>query len=150
MSKLRVLLDTNVIVSGLVFSGGNEHRILKLAEKQQIMLVLPEFVVEETRRVLAKRFRGHEALLASFLSRIEYSLVAWADIERLLLSHKTRVRDWKDVPILVSVLVACPDCAVTGDRMLREDLKAISDIRKKVRIMSPKQFLDLFASSRQT
>ncbi len=42
MSKLRVLLDTNVIVSGLVFSGGNEHRILKLAEKQQILVTWNE------------------------------------------------------------------------------------------------------------
>jgi predicted nucleic acid-binding protein len=41
--KPTVLIDTNILVSGLVFLKGNEHRILKLAEDKRIVLVLPEF-----------------------------------------------------------------------------------------------------------
>lgn len=149
MSKLRVLLDTNVIVSGLVFIQGNEHRVLRIAEKKQIILVLPEFVLQEARSVFAERFAGHEVLLDSFLSRTDYTVVPWSDIEPLIPSHKAKVRDWKDAPILVSVLLAKPDCAVTGDRTLREDLQRFSAAGIIAKILSPKQFLDFFASSQQ-
>ena len=43
--KPTVLIDTNILISGLVFLRGNEHRILKLAEDKAITLVLPEFVL---------------------------------------------------------------------------------------------------------
>ena len=47
MRRPRVLLDTNVLISGLVFPKGNEHRILALAEEESITLVLPEPVLIE-------------------------------------------------------------------------------------------------------
>ena len=49
-----ILIDTNILVSGLVFLEGNEHRILKLAEERTMVLILPEFVLEEARMVLAR------------------------------------------------------------------------------------------------
>lgn len=58
MPEPRVLMDTNVLISGLVFSGGNEHRILRLAEDGEITLVLPEFVLQETERVLLSIVRA--------------------------------------------------------------------------------------------
>jgi predicted nucleic acid-binding protein len=42
-SKVTVLIDRNILVSGLVFLEGNEHRILNLAEDKVIILLLPEF-----------------------------------------------------------------------------------------------------------
>jgi len=71
--KPRVLIDTNILISGLVFLKGNEHKILKLAEERKIVLVLPEFVLEEGRLVLARSFPGHEALLDAFLTSVEHS-----------------------------------------------------------------------------
>jgi predicted nucleic acid-binding protein len=43
--KPTVLIDTNILISGLVFLKGNEHKILKLAEDKAIALILPEFVL---------------------------------------------------------------------------------------------------------
>jgi predicted nucleic acid-binding protein len=34
--KPTVLIDTNILISGLVFLKGNEHKILKLAEDKEI------------------------------------------------------------------------------------------------------------------
>jgi len=48
-SKFTVLIDTNILLSGLVFLDDNEHRILKLAEDKAISLALPEFVLKEAR-----------------------------------------------------------------------------------------------------
>jgi len=45
--KPRALLDTNILISGLFFLKGNEHKILELAEEGEIVLILPESVLRE-------------------------------------------------------------------------------------------------------
>ena len=70
-----VLIDTNILVSGLVFTKGNEHKILRLAEGKEITLVLPEFVLKEARTVLSHRFPGHEILLDVFVQRTQHAIV---------------------------------------------------------------------------
>ncbi|MBS7622766.1 hypothetical protein KEJ39_03720 [Candidatus Bathyarchaeota archaeon] len=56
--KIKDLIDTNILISGLVFLKGNEHEILKLAEERKIVLVHPEFVLEEGRSVLPRSFKS--------------------------------------------------------------------------------------------
>ena len=148
MSRPSVLLDTNILISGLVFSGGNEHRILRLAEDGEIILVLPEFVIEEAERVLAERFAGYEALLDIFLSNISYILIQWDEFEQLLPQFKGQVRDEKDVPVLASIIASRPDFAVTGDKALREDLCGCEDV-SGTRICSSRQFLEEFSRQGQ-
>ena len=80
--QVTVLIDTNILVSGLVFLKGNEHRILKLAEEKAITLVLPEFVLKEARAVLGRRFPGHEIFLDTFLLRAEHTILPWSRIEQ--------------------------------------------------------------------
>lgn len=141
MLRPKVLLDTNVVVSGLVFLKGNEHEILKLAEGREIMLSLPEFVIEETRAVLTHSFAGHEVLFDVFLAVVGYAVLPWREIEPLISVYRKFVRDKKDAPILASVVVAKPDFAVTGDLALREDLKRCSEVRP-TKVCSSKQFLE--------
>jgi len=145
MPKPKVLLDTNIIVSGLVFLSGNEHKVLKLAEEKRIALVLPEFIVEETRMVLARIFAGHEALLDVFLAMVEHVSVPWETIRQLVPVYERFVRDKKDAPILASVVVAKPDYTVTGDRDLREDLKACSETAELTEPCSSGEFLRAFS-----
>jgi len=142
MLKPKVLLDTNVVVSGLVFLRGNEHRILKLAENRVIILVLPGFVIEETRVVLTRRFTGHEVLLNAFLSRVEYTVPSWEEVEPLISVYREFVRDKKDAPILASVVLVKPDFVVTGDRVLRDDLGRCREV-EPTKICSPRQFLEM-------
>jgi len=144
MPEPRVLLDTNILISGLVFSGGNEHRILRLAEEREITLVLPEFVIQETERVLAERFAGYEGLLDVFLSKLNYVLVHWGELETILPLHEGQVRDKKDIPVLAAVIAGEPDFAVTGDRALREDLRRCEEV-SGTKICSSRQFLGEFS-----
>lgn len=53
---IRIILDTNVFVSGLLY-GGMSHRILKLITDNKLKLYISE---ELTKEVLEK-FREHEA-----------------------------------------------------------------------------------------
>jgi len=139
--KLTVLIDINILISGLVFLKGNEHRILKLAEDKAIALVLPEFVLEETRAVLGRRFPGHEALLDAFLSRAECAVLASKQIEQRASLYERKVRDTKDAPLLASVVVAKPDFTVTGDVILREDMRRCREAVHVTTICTSGQFL---------
>ena len=52
---MRVVLDTNVIVSGLNFPG-NERLVLDLALRQRFELYLSAFIIGEASRVLVLKF----------------------------------------------------------------------------------------------
>jgi len=121
MSPPRILVDSNILVSGLVFKGGNEARILRLAVAGDIRLVLPEFVVLETNRVLRDKFMGIQHLLDAFLLTFEYEFVS-LDVTDDLIDMCDVVRDVNDRQVLASVIAVAPDYIVTGDRVLREDL----------------------------
>ena len=122
--KPSVLLDTNVLVSGLVFRRGNEHKILQLVEDGEIILVLPDFVVAEAKRVLAAKFPGYEGLLDVYLGRVGHRVVPWEETRLHLSAASLKVRDAKDAIVLASVLVVDLGYFVTGDRELREDAAA--------------------------
>jgi len=139
--KPTVLIDTNILISGLVFLKGNEHKILKLAEDKAITLIFPEFVIDEARMVLARRFPGHEVLLGAFVSRTEHEILAPEEITQSVPFAENRVRDAKDAPVLASVLVAKPDFTITGDLALRENMKNCREATRVTDICSSSQFL---------
>ena len=139
--KPTVLIDTNILISGLVFLKGNEHKILKLAEDKAIALILPEFVLDEARVVLARRFPGHEALLGAFVSSTEHEILHSEEMVQSVPFAENRVRDAKDAPVLASVLVAKPNFTVTGDVALREDMRSCREATRVTSICSSRQFL---------
>jgi len=122
--KPSILLDTNILVSGLVFRHGNEHKLLQLVEDGKLLLILPDYVVAEAKRVLAAKFAGYEGLLEVYLVRVGYRVVAWEETRPQLSAASLKVRDVKDAVVLASVLAVDPDYFVTGDRELREDAAA--------------------------
>jgi putative PIN family toxin of toxin-antitoxin system len=122
--KPSVLLDTNILVSGLVFRSGNEHKLLRLVEDGELILILPDFVIAEAMRVLAAKFPGYEGLLDVFLVSVGHRVVAWEETKSQMPVAKVKVRDLKDAVVLASVLAVDPDYFVTGDRELREDVAA--------------------------
>ena len=142
MPKPRILLDTNILVSGLVFRRGNEHKIVRMVEEGGVTLVLPDPVVDEARGVFAEKFGGLEGLLEMFLDKARPEAEA-VPMDRLLSAvgrFEGEVRDKKDTAIYAAVQVAVPDYAVTGDRVLREDLLR-SKAARGTKIVASKEFL---------
>jgi putative PIN family toxin of toxin-antitoxin system len=127
MSVDRVLADTNVVLSGVVYRG-NEARVLDLALLGHIRLVLAEAVIDEVRRVLKRRFPQDAHEFEDFLNRADYELVRCpdpADIDHV----SAMVRDPDDAPILASILLAKPDLALTGDKdLLTDEVRAIAPV----------------------
>ena len=110
---MKVVFDTNVLVSALVFPGGRGEEALQRILEERDELLLSPAIVDELLGVLARKFaRDAEELarVAVFLGEIA-----------TLVKPTRRVRVLKDAPdnrILECAVAAGAGSIVTGDRAL--------------------------------
>ena len=138
-----MLLDTNILVSGLIFPKGNEHQILRLIEEGKFNLILPESVVIEAKKTLGDKFPGFEELFDIYRSKTKSETVSIDRILPLTTTYEKQVRDKTDLPIYIAIILTEPDYAVTGDKGLREDLLNSPHISRKTRVCTSREFLAL-------
>jgi len=133
---MKVVLDTNVIVSATLIHSGNEDRILKAWQRGAFELILSPAVLEEIGRALSyekikkRRWVTDEEAL---------SLVEALAEKSTLITGQTKLvvaRDPDDNKFLAAVLEGKPDYLVTGDR----DLLALESF-KGTEIVRPATFL---------
>lgn len=111
---MRVMLDTNVLISGMVFHGP-ERRLLDTILKNDHVLVLCEQTKTEAEMVLLRKFSASKRFLQNFLKLFRVELISppsRAEIEKA----GSLIRDPKDAPILAGAIIARPDLFVTGDK----------------------------------
>ncbi len=140
---MRVVLDTNVIISATLIEGGNEDRIIRAWGRGAFELVLSPQIVEEMGRVLSyERLRKFRWMTEEEIVTLLQTLAT----EGILVPGKVTVkasRDPEDDKFLAAALEAQADYIVTGDKDLL-DLKAY----KNVRIVTPARFLRGLRSGR--
>lgn len=113
-----VVLDTNVIFSGLASPNGTPARVLNFWRQQEFATVHSPALLEELRRVLlsgkAVRYISNEEAVAF--------LQAFAELSAEVLPEKTIdiLGDDADNRILEAALSGRADYIVTGDKMLLE------------------------------
>ena len=125
---MRVVLDTNVLVSGLLFPGGPPSRLVAAWRRGAFDLVVSDFLVDELARTwhhLAPRLKHTPAELDDFLDTFQLrSEMVQIDADRLSRASAAGLRDPNDVPILAMLIGAAADFIVTGDK----DLLAVAGI----------------------
>ena len=107
---LRVVVDTNTIISALVF-GGNPGKILALANHGYLEIFLSPFILNETKRVLGRKFRWHA-------QKIEAAIRLLEEISTMVhpTNRVTAIREKEsDNRILEAAQEARADFLVTGD-----------------------------------
>jgi uncharacterized protein len=133
---IRIVLDTNVIVSALVF-GGVPRGVLELAEAGQCQFFYSEPIQTEVRRVLSEKFEWPQAMLREALP------VLWSMGE--LVVPRTTIDAVADDPddnrILECAVEAQAQVVVSGDHHLLALQKY-----KSISIVTPRQFIELFLS----
>jgi len=132
---MRVVLDTNVLISAL-FWGGRPRRVVDLAAAGRFQAVTSLELVAELEDVLAEDFEAPqeriELILRDILSHAE--LVGPTDDPGIA------VRDPADVKVIACALAGRADCIVTGDA----DLLTLGEIRG-VRVLTVAAFLEAHA-----
>jgi len=136
---MRVVVDTNVIVSALVF-GGVPRLVLELAQVGRCQLFYSEAIQVEVRRALGEKFDWSEA-------RLDEVLPALWNIGELIVPCN-RVNAVSDDPdddrILECALSASADFVVLGDRHLLR-LRTY----KSISIVSPREFMETFVGKQE-
>lgn len=138
---MRLVLDTNVLVSGLLFPGGPPSRLVKGWRAGAFDLVISDFVLDELVRTwqhLAPRLKVAPNDLADFLDTIAMRAeLLRVDADMLAQAGAAKLRDPNDLPILALLIGSAADFLVTGDK----DLLVLADTYS---ILSPADFVGRF------
>ncbi|MGO9337806.1 MAG: putative toxin-antitoxin system toxin component, PIN family [Terracidiphilus sp.] len=131
MAGLRVVLDTNVLVSGLAYPTGVPGRIVGSWQHGGLDVVLSKYILDEMIRVLPKLSSNRRS--AAEIRDLADSFLFMAEIVEPGGEVEEALRDAADQPVLGTLLAARADYLITGDK----DLLALAG---KYPIVTPADF----------
>ncbi len=129
---MRIMLDTNVLISILIFDSKNLKKLLKNITDNH-KLVLSSYVVDELKEVIKRKFNNKIYYLEEFLYNLPFEI--YYTPENIINDKFVAMRDIKDEPVLYSSIVSDVDILITGDK----DFKDINI--EKPEILTPSEFL---------
>lgn len=121
MATLRVVIDTNVLLSGIAYPVSVPGRILGAWRHGSIDVLLSAYILDELRRVLPRLASRHGLTLAEIDDLVDM-LSIQAEIILPLTIRDPDLRDIHDQPVLGTLLAAQKnagaDYLITGDKDL--------------------------------
>lgn len=132
--KPRVVIDTNIWISGLIF-GGIPAKVIELFVNGDVILITSEENISELRRKVHQKF----PLFVPQLPILEASIKDQAIIVKLGTYDVDISRDIDDNKFIETALTGNAEYIVSGDK----DLLVIKTY-KNVRILKPAEFLKFF------
>lgn len=131
MVGLRVVLDTNVLVSGIAYPASVPGRIVMAWRQGGLDVVLSRYILDELARVLPRlqKIRMTQQEIRDLCD----SLMFLADIVEPSGPRDDTLRDAADQPVLQTLMVAHAQYLITGDK----DLLALSH---RYPIITPSEF----------
>lgn len=132
MPTLRVVLDTNVLVSGAAYPFSIPGRILNAWREGALEVILSQYILDELARVLPRLNHRLKWEPRDFADYVDILSLQADLVEPQSLDAQTS-RDAADVPVLGTLLAAKADYLITGD----DDLLALA---ARYPIISPAEF----------
>lgn len=133
---LRVVLDTNALLSGIAFPASIPGKIIAAWRHGSVDVVLSPFILEELRRVLP-RLSARHGLSAHEIDDLVDVLSILAEVVEPVATMESALRDALDQPVLGTLLALTPQNGscylITGDK----DLLVLAD---RYPILSPADF----------
>jgi putative PIN family toxin of toxin-antitoxin system len=111
MEGMRIFLDANILVSGIIFKG-KEHDLL--TKNKNILFITSEDALDETRAAINKKFPESSELVDIFLNILNLTVIKRKDYLSKLHEYTT-VRDRNDKHILAAAVIGKVEYIVTGD-----------------------------------
>ena len=136
---MRVVLDTNVLLSGIAYPASTPGKIVAAWRHGSVEVVLSSFILDELRRVLP-RLQNRHGLSKTQVDDLVDSLALLADMVEPEANVEHALRDVNDQPVLGTLLAARSDSGanylVTGDK----DLLVLAN---RYPIITPARFWDI-------
>lgn len=112
--RRRVVCDTNILVSALIFPGGSPDRVMALARIGEIELFVSPFILDEFKKVLKEKFGYNQREIKQRIDRITSIATIVNPQEKLSVIS----RDEADNRIVECAIEANADFIVSGDKHL--------------------------------
>lgn len=111
--KPRLFIDSSVLFTAANSERGHSRDLLVLSAREELVLVLSNYVLEETRRNLASLKKPEDIDMEYLLSKAKVEITT-ADRNEVLLAAKITVL--KDAPVIAAAKKANVDMLVSLDR----------------------------------
>ena len=130
-AQVRSVLDTNILISAIIF-GGNSEKIIESVQENKITAITSHVLLSELTEVLVKKFHftPDKIYLVEELIKENFTIVQPSEIVNI-------VRDKDDNRVIEAAIKGKCQYIVTGDRDLLE-LKT----HKEIKIVTPEIFLN--------
>lgn len=136
MPALRVVLDTNVLLSGIAYPASVPGKIVGAWKHGALEVVLSEFILDELKRVLPRLAHRH-GLNATEIDDLVDILSIQAEVIDPSSAQEPALTDLNDQPVLGTLIAAIQharaDALITGD-------KALLALADRYPIRTPAQF----------
>lgn len=132
---MRLYLDTNVVLSAILFPNGRSAVFFRHALTHHT-IVMGSYIIDELRDVFQRKFPSRCDAFETFLTELAYENVITP--ENPDTSNYPEIRDPKDLPVLISAIESRCDYLITGDK----DLHELKD-NSRIEILSPGEFLTI-------
>ena len=136
MATLRVVLDTNVLLSGIAYPASIPGKIMAAWRHGSVAVLLSVYILDELRRVLPRLAQRH-GLTAAEIDDLVDVLSIQAEMIEPMPGIDADLRDAADRPVLGTLLAAQKssgvDYLITGDK----DLLALAE---RYPIITPAKF----------
>lgn len=135
---MRVFVDANVVISAILFPKGKVAFVFShLLEKHTV--IISSYTKYECREVFEKKFPSKTDLINDFFEGISFE--EFKSPETYNEAKYPKIRDVKDLPVLVSAILSDSDILITGDKDF-ENVKI-----DKPLIFTPSKYFDLINKS---
>jgi len=113
---MRIMLDTNVLISLLLFPNQRMNAMMEHIFKEH-ELVLSSFVVDELKDVVRRKFPAKVKVVDKLLLKMSYELVYTPEeIDETLFN----INDPNDYAVLYTAIIEDVDVLITGDKDFAE------------------------------
>ncbi len=130
---MRIMIDSNLVISALFFPNGRVSAILRGILLQHTVCIA-SFSLDEIEEVVHRKFPGELRIFDEFLDELPYEIIRTPDV----LTNIPSIRDDNDRPILASAITGDVDFLLTGDK----DFRTVELTRPT--IMTPAQFAAMY------
>lgn len=133
---MKVVIDTNIYLSGLVFPDSKPAQILNLAKKNKFSVYCSPFIISEIRRNLASKFNYNNRVADIFIGEIlKYVNIIIPEKKTSLIKAKK-----DDNFVLDCAIAAKADFLISGDKKHILPIKIIA----KTKIISAAEFIQKY------
>ncbi len=130
--ELKVVLDTNIYISAILF-GGNPGRIRKLSKEKKLEILISEAIIAEVAEVLRKKFNWKSWQISQIIDEIRETATLIIPNQTLSITKK----DEDDNRILECAVEGKVQYIVSGDKQHLLPLKEYQGVK----ILSVAEFL---------